>query len=174
MPKNLEIKVKLDSLNQVRKKLKKNGIGLSEVLYQKDIYFSVNKGLLKLRIENENQTLIYYNRNEKSEKRWSDYFLLDIKNTEGDKYFRRFLDIIVSVEKRRELFLYNDTRIHLDKVKNLGCFLELETRVLNALKDAEKRFNHLLDLLELKNQEEIRASYKDLLLNYKNNDFIKN
>lgn len=164
MPKNLEIKVKLDSLKSIKSILKKNKIELSELLIQKDIYYKVNKGLLKLRIENENQTLIFYDRNEKSKKRWSDYHLLEIKNTDGNKYLKRFLDTVVTVEKKRELYLFKDTRIHLDEVKNLGYFLELETRVLNGLKDAEKRFNHLLDLLELRNKKEIRASYKDLLL----------
>ena len=68
------------------------------------------------------------------------------------------------VKKERELFLYKNTRIHLDQVKGLGYFLELETRVLNGLQDAEKRFSYLLDLLELKSKTEIRASYKDLLM----------
>ena len=55
--------------------------------------------------------------------------------------------------------------VHLDYVKNLGYFLELETIVLNRLKDAEKRFNYLFDLLNLQEKKEIRASYKDLLVN---------
>lgn len=167
MPKNLEIKVKLESHKQIKNVLKKNNIGLSKLLTQKDIYYKVDEGLLKLRIENGNQVLIYYNRNEKSKNRWSDYHLLEIKNTDGDKYLKRFLNKMVSVEKKRELYLYKDTRIHLDKVKHLGYFLELETRVLEGLRDAEKRFNYLLDLLELRNKTEIRASYKDLLVTNK-------
>jgi len=164
MAKNLEIKVKLDSHKQIKTILKKNKIDLSDLLIQKDIYYAVNKGLLKLRIENGNQTLIVYDRNEKSPKRWSDYYLLEIKNTDGDKFLKRFLETIVTVEKKRELYLYKNTRIHLDKVKNLGCFLELETRVTNGLKDAEKRFNYLVDLLELASKTELRTSYKNLLL----------
>ena len=52
----------------------------------------------------------------------------------------------------------------MDHVKYLGYFLELETRVINGLKDAEKRFNYLIELLELMDKKEIRASYKDLLM----------
>jgi hypothetical protein len=40
----------------------------------------------------------------------------------------------------------------------------LETRVLNSLADAEKRFAFMMDLLKLRDKKEIRASYKDLLL----------
>lgn len=134
------------------------------MLNQKDIYYKVNRGILKLRIENDTQTLIFYDRNEKSKKRWSDYYLLDLSSADTEKYLKRFLDVMVIVKKRRELYLYKNTRIHLDYVQGLGYFLELETRVLNGLNDAEKRFNYLLDLLELRSKKEIRASYKDLLL----------
>jgi adenylate cyclase class 2 len=164
MPKNLEIKVKLTSHKEVKVILKQNKIPFEELLIQKDIYYKVNKGLLKLRLENDKQTLIFYDRNEKSKKRLSDYHLLEIDNTDANKYLRRFLDVQTIVNKKRELYLYNDTRIHLDYVRGLGCFLELETRVINGLTDAEKRFSFMMDLLKLRDKKEIRASYKDLLL----------
>ena len=164
MPKNLEIKVKLSSHKEVKTILKKNRIDLEGLLIQKDIYYKVDRGILKLRIENDKQTLIFYDRNEKSKKRWSDYHLLEINKTDGNEFLKRFLDVLTIVNKKRELYLFNNTRIHLDFVKNLGYFLELETRVTNGLKDAEKRFNYLLDLLNLHDKKEIRASYKDLLI----------
>lgn len=164
MPRNLEIKVKLPSHKEVKSIIKKNKIGFAGLLIQKDIYYKVNNGLLKLRIENGDQTLIFYDRNEKSKKRWSDYHLLEIKNTDGNKYLTKFLDVLTIVNKKRELYLFNNTRIHLDYVKNLGYFLELETKVVSGLRDAEKRFAHLVDLLNLRDKEEIRASYKDLLI----------
>jgi predicted adenylyl cyclase CyaB len=71
---------------------------------------------------------------------------------------------MLTIKKKRELYLFNNTRIHLDYVKNLGYFLELETKVVNGLYDAEKRFAYLVDLLNLNDKEEIRASYKDLLI----------
>ncbi len=164
MAKNLEIKVKLNSHKQIKRILNDNNIKLAEVLNQKDIYYKVERGILKLRIENGKQTLIFYDRNEKSKKRWSDYYLLDLSSTDANKYLKRFLDVVVIVKKKRELFWYKNTRIHLDFVQGLGYFLELETRVVNGLKDAENRFNYLLDLLDLRSKNEIRASYKDILL----------
>ena len=164
MAKNLEIKVKLNSHKAIKSILKENKIPLSEVLIQKDIYYKVDRGILKLRVENGDQTLIFYDRNEKSKKRWSDYYLLDLSAVDANKYLRRFLDVMVVVKKKRELFLYKNTHIHLDFVQGLGYFLELETRVVKGLKDAEKRFDYLLNLLDLKSKKEIRASYKDLLM----------
>jgi len=163
MARNLEIKVKLNSLKPVRKILSENKIELVEVLNQKDIYYKVENGLLKLRIENDNETLIFYDRNEKSAKRWSDYFLLDLTNQNAEQFLSKFLKKIVEVKKVRELYLYNNTRIHLDKVDKLGYFLELETRVVNGLRDAERRFKYLVDLLQLKRYNEIRDSYRNLL-----------
>lgn len=167
MARNLEIKVKLDSHRQIKTILTKNKIKLSEVLHQKDIYYKVPSGLLKLRIENGKQTLIFYQRNEISKKRWSDYFLLDINSNDADKFFNKFLERVIEVKKIRELYLFNNTRIHLDKVDKLGYFLELETRVNNGLRDAEKRFNYLVDLLELKKYSELRTTYRNLLLEEK-------
>ncbi|MGQ9799341.1 MAG: class IV adenylate cyclase [Ignavibacterium sp.] len=164
MARNLEIKVKLDSHRQIKTILTKNKIKLNDVLHQKDIYYKVPSGLLKLRIENGKQTLIFYQRNEKSKKRWSDYFLLDISSNDADKFFDKFLERIIEVKKVRELYLFNNTRIHLDKVDKLGYFLELETRVVNGLREAEKRFSYLVDLLDLKKYPEIRNTYRNLLL----------
>ena len=54
------------------------------------------------------------------------------------------------VEKSRELYLYDGTRIHLDKVKSLGVFLELETVVdERGEEDAENRYFEIFDLLNL-------------------------
>ncbi len=164
MPKNLEIKVKLNSHKAIKEILKSNKILLKEVLIQKDIYYKVDKGILKLRIEDNAKTLIFYDRNEKSKKRWSDYHLLDLSSVDANTFLKRFLDVMVIVKKKRKLFLYKSTRIHLDFVQGLGYFLELETKVTKGLNDAEKRFNYLLDLLELRSKKEIRASYKDLLM----------
>lgn len=164
MAKNLEIKVKIKSHKAVKEILRTKKIQLKDILNQKDIYYKVYRGILKLRIENGNQTLIFYDRNEKSKKRWSDYYLLDLSSVDAHKYLKRFLDTTVVVKKKRELYIYKNTRIHLDFVQGLGYFLELETRVVKGLKDAEKRFDYLLNLMKLKSETEIRASYKDLLM----------
>jgi len=174
MARNLEIKVQLKSHREIKRILEKNNIPLKEVLHQKDIYYNVDRGILKLRIENDKQTLIFYDRNEKSKKRWSDYYLLDLSSINANVYLKRFLSIKVVVQKKRELYLYNNTRIHLDFVKGIGYFLELETRVVKGLKDAEKRFNHLINLLNLRNETELRTSYRDILIiKQKQNDIIK-
>lgn len=167
MPKNLEIKIKVNSLKKLKDKLKQKRIGLKKILIQKDVYCSVNKGLLKLRIENGEKSLIYYKRDEKSKKRWSDYQLIKFAEGDIEKFYKNIFSTEITVSKVRELYIYKNTRIHLDKVKGLGSFIELETLVIDDLRNAENRFNEMVEILELDTKSQIRASYRDLLLDKK-------
>ena len=165
MPTNLELKIKATSHESLKKILKQIGAENKGMLNQKDVYYSVPNGLLKLRIENGNESLIVYNRNENDKSRWSDFEVLKFINGKGEKFFSKLFDVEIIVKKERELFYYDDTRIHLDTVKFLGKFLELETLVINGKADAKKRFAKIISLLKLDESKQIRKSYRDLLMN---------
>ena len=167
MPTNLEIKLKLDSFEEKLQLLKKIGAKQTQILNQKDIYYALPKGLLKLRTENENSTLIFYNREEKRKKRWSEFYLLKIDDKNPSSFLKKLFDVEAVVQKKRKLFLFNNTRIHLDDVKGLGKFLELETLVVNDKPDAEKRFKEIIYFLKLDQSKQIRKSYRDLIIEKK-------
>ena len=64
------------------------------------------------------------------------------------------------------MWIYKNTRIHLDDVNKLGKFLELETvidgiNLINAKKEHEK----VIKLLNIAQCKKIKKSYSDLLLN---------
>ena len=164
MPTNLELKISVTSHQSLKKILKKIGAESKGMLKQKDVYYSVPSGLLKLRIENGQESLIFYNRNENDKNRWSDFKVLQFTNAKGEKFFNNLFNVEVIVKKKRELYYYDDTRIHLDKVFNLGNFLELETLVINGKADAKKRFEKIIGLLKLDESKQIRKSYRDLLI----------
>jgi predicted adenylyl cyclase CyaB len=168
MPVNLEIKLKLNSFEGKKKLLKQIGAKRVGLLTQKDIYYSHPPGLLKLRIENGTSSLIYYNRDEKKINRWSEYYLLKFGKENPSEFFKRLFIIETVVDKRRELFIYDNTRIHLDMVKGLGKFLELETLIVNGKADAQKRFKFLIDSLKLDPSKQIKKSYRSLLIKKKN------
>ncbi|MBX3009149.1 MAG: class IV adenylate cyclase [Melioribacteraceae bacterium] len=167
MPVNLEIKLPIKSINTIENKLSLLGAQSKGVLNQKDFYFKIKKGLLKLRKNNESYELIKYNRDEKGT-RWSDYKILTITGKAPQDYLKTFLNFEILVEKRRILYVYKNTRIHLDKVKKLGQFLELETLLTKNKRTAIRQFNHVIKVLNLDTTKQIRASYRDLLL--KKND----
>ena len=73
--------------------------------------------------------------------------------------------IVGVVKKRRELFLLDQTRIHLDKVENLGTFLELEV-VLEGdqtVEFGENIANQILSNLNVPRSCLISNAYIDLL-----------
>lgn len=164
MPVNLELKVKVPTFANIKKILKEIDAKKISLLQQKDVYFKVENGLLKLRSEEDRQTLIYYNRNESSKNRWSDFKLLRIKDKTAEKFLSHLFEAEAIVKKKRELYMYDNTRIHLDTVEELGAFLELETLLIGSKEDAKKRFKHIKQKLELNEYEELRTSYRSLLL----------
>ena len=165
MPKNLELKINVNSHQIYRKKLIAIGADNLGILNQKDVYYKVPEGLLKLRIENGIESLIFYRRDENTKNRWSNYNILKIENGDGEKFLRKIFAIETIVEKSRELFFFDNTRIHLDKVKSLGNYLELETLVLQSKAEAKRRFEKIRNHLGLDISKQIKKSYRDLLLN---------
>jgi predicted adenylyl cyclase CyaB len=159
---NIELKIKIHSFDEIIKNLKKIKASFSAELLQKDTYYKVEKGKLKLRIVNGEEELIKYSRIEKSSGRLSKYEVLKLPSG-SEKFLNSVLKKEVVVEKNRTLFLYDNTRIHLDKVKKLGLFVELETLVLSGKTEAQKRFNKIINLLNLKTSAHIPESYSDLL-----------
>ncbi|MCX7797678.1 MAG: class IV adenylate cyclase [Melioribacter sp.] len=163
MATNLELKIKIESLKSLEKKLKSNNIKFIKLLKQKDIYYKYHKGLLKLRVEQNNYYLIKYKRSETGI-RWSNYEIIELKGKNIEKYLSDILEVECIVEKERKLYMHKNTRVHLDKVKNLGNFLELETLVLENKRKAKKEFNEIINFLELDLSKQINKSYKDLLV----------
>ncbi len=163
MPVNLELKAELKSFRGIKAKLKLLNAEYKGVLKQKDTYYKSKGFLLKLRRVNGEFELIKYLRDEKSRKRWSNFEALNIKGKNVERYFSEILEPEAVVEKSRELYIYKNTRIHLDTVKGLGKFIELETVVDKGKKDASKRFNELIDFLGIDLSRQIKTSYRFLV-----------
>lgn len=164
MPTNLELKIKLDNPDRIQRRLKEIKAAYLGVLVQTDVYYKNDKYLIKLRLENENQTLIKYLRNEGDGERWSDFELISLEKNDARKYMSGILQEEITVEKNRKLYLHDDTRIHIDQVKGLGDFLELETLVVDGKKEASVRFSQLKSLLSINEEKEIKKSYRNLLI----------
>jgi len=162
MPVNLELKLKVDSHLKYIYLLKKANAENKGVLKQKDIYYRWKKGLLKLRIEGDSATLIKYVRAEKG-KRWSNFDLMRLTGENPEKYFDDLLTVEAVVEKKRKLYFWNNTRVHLDEVKGLGKFLELETLFISTRADMEKRFTDTIAMLGLDLSKQIRKSSNSTL-----------
>ena len=161
---NLELKIR-GEINKV-KQLLLNELGgeFVDTLFQKDTYYKYSNGLVKLREQNGDFSMIKYNREEEEIDRWSKYSILKLLGENIEDFFNEILILEVCVEKKRDLYLYKNTRIHLDIVNDLGEFIELET-VSDNLSESEAKieFENVVKVLELDKQKEIRKSYRDLL-----------
>jgi predicted adenylyl cyclase CyaB len=164
MPVNLELKQKVNSFSRIEKKLKTLMADFVCQLDQVDTYFTAQGQLLELRKEREDFSLIRYLRDEKAKDRFSEFEVIKISGKNPEAFLSSFLNIECRVIKTRKLYLYKNTRIHLDEVKSLGKFIELETLVIKGKGEAIIRYNHLIKYLDLDPSESIRGSYRDLIL----------
>jgi homotetrameric cytidine deaminase len=96
------------------------------VIVQRDTYFKVTSGRLKLREEEPGEAhLISYVRPDDADVRVSSYRVLPAPDGTLAA-LTETLGVDVVVEKRRHLLLWENVRIHLDEVTGLGSFVELE------------------------------------------------
>lgn len=165
MPLNLEIKVPVKNLKKFIAIVEKEG---GEKIYssrQVDVYYKLKYGRLKVRNSSGEKSIIFYRRIEDGSERWSDFEVMKVENPEEwINFFDKFLMKLVVVDKHRTLYHFKNTRIHFDKVKGLGNFIELETKVVNVMQKARKEFQQMLELLKLNPEEQILNSYSDLIL----------
>jgi len=167
--KNVELKIKISDHRGIiseLKKLKGRKIG---ILNQVDTYFNCPTGRFKLReINNKNFELIYYQRADSAKSKVSEYQVLNLSKVQKNRVLKILVEAygqLVVVKKRRELWHYKNTRVHLDTVNKLGKFLELETLTQKqSLAKAKREHSDVIDRLKLDKFKKIKTSYSDLLL----------
>lgn len=171
---NLEIKVTVDNIRKIESKLENCSF---EKFHQRDIYIKHPNGRLKLReyIGGKKQ-LIFYRRDDDTDINKSLFKIHTYKThdrfVEAYKNFKRYKGIIGEVEKERKYYRIGTCRIHLDRVKDLGDFVEIESVVKNE-KNVEKNIKEINDIivnfLEVKPDDKISHSYIDLIKSKKLN-----
>ena len=133
------------------------------VLVQRDTYFRVASGRLKLREEEPGDAhLIAYSRPDDPAVRVSSYRVLPA--ADGTlAALSETLGVDVVVEKRRHLLLWETVRIHLDEVTGLGSFVELEAvaEPESDLYRERAQVDHLIAKLYI--GAPLEGSYSDLL-----------
>lgn len=165
MPKNLEIKVKVDSLPPYRRRLAAMpGCRRAAVLRQSDHYFRVARGYLKLRVvRGGTSELIFYERPKRRGTRESHYLKWRVEHPRPAlRLLTASLGADVVVRKTREVFLTRGARVHLDRVAGLGAFVEIEVLMERAGRNSGRLMQRLVDGLRLPD-ESTPGSYRDLL-----------
>ncbi len=164
---NIEIKARSTRNDKIRSILKSKKADFKGTDHQVDTYFKVLDGRLKLRQGNIENSLIFYRRENTSEPKESDVSLYRAKEISDLKQVLiNALGELVTVDKQREIYFIDNVKFHLDKVKNLGEFVEIEA-IGKQEKEREsllKQCNYYLQLFEINEEDLISVSYSDMLL----------
>ena len=175
--KNIELKTKYPDLILAEQNARKLDAIFVWCKKQVDSYYNVSNGRLKLReAEGETIELISYFRDNKYESRESNYHILKVKESEQIKeILTGTIGLLTVVKKNRKLYIYENIRIHLDKVEKLGNFLEFEG-VINSpgeISGTKKRLKYLMKYFGIKKKSLVKYSYSDMILSKKKSK-IKN
>ena len=166
MGRNIEIKCRCADLAAVRRCAEGLGARDAGVLVQVDTFFIAPLSRLKLRdFGNGRAELISYVRADRPEARASDYVVAPVTEPEAlARALTMALGTTGVVRKQRHLLLYKHTRIHLDDVKELGSFVELET-VLTEIGDeaGHRELQEIAAALGLHSDDHVAKPYVELL-----------
>lgn len=169
--KNIELKARLPDLVAARNtalRLATENLGVER---QVDTYFFCRNGRLKLREIERGGThakseLVAYTRPDESHAKASRYHIVPVREPTLLKgALAASLGVRAVVDKVREIFLWYNVRIHLDRVRDLGTFLEFEA-VLGTSVDEESghaQVSELRSLFGIQLGDLVAVSYGDMI-----------
>ena len=165
----VEIKAKSNQSEAIRKKLLSKKAISKGIDHQIDTYFNCPNGRLKLRQGNIETTLIHYNRTNQSGPKNSQVSLF--KPIQNDNDLHQVLStaygVKVVVDKHREIYFIDNVKFHIDTVKTLGNFVEIEAideKGEFSLEELQEQCQFYMDYLNIEDKDLIKVSYSDMLL----------
>jgi adenylate cyclase, class 2 len=168
---NFEFKAKASNIKLLEDKLLTlNPIFIGED-NQKDTYYNVQQGRLKLREGNIENALIWYNRQDYAGAKQSDILLYKHAPDEALKHILEKLHgIKVIVEKKRKIYFLDNIKFHFDRIELLGTFVEVEAIDKDGsigLVKLQEQIKYYTSFFNVTKNDFINVSYSDLLLDVK-------
>lgn len=168
MGKNIEIKAFCTNLKLFKSKLLQLPVTFEGVDFQTDTFFNVPHGRLKIRESSlYGNLLIPYWRSDQEGPKKSDYELIPISDARKIKIlFSKILGIYGEIKKKRQIYLFENVRIHLDDVEKLGKFIEFEAVVDddNAIGENKDKIEWLINYFNIDPSQWVGSAYIDLPL----------
>jgi predicted adenylyl cyclase CyaB len=163
---NFEFKARLNNEQQVRAALKRLDARFIGTDHQIDTYFRVPSGRLKVREGRLENALIFYRRSNLRRARQAavEMMLLPRRNALR-AILARSLGTLAVVDKRREIYFVKNVKIHLDRVRRLGKFLEVEAISRGGdVKRIRSQARQFQELFGITAKDIVAESYSDLIL----------
>ena len=163
---NLEAKFRLS--NHAEAESRANAIGYTRraILHQRDTFFRVANGKLKMREENGSSILIFYYRDESGPLMLSNYEIVKVADPPRTlRILAAALGPLAVVEKVRTLMMRDNVRLHLDKVTRLGDYGEIEAVIPDGEAPEQSRVavNEILAALGVARTDLLDVSYFEML-----------
>lgn len=171
---NYEFKARLRDEARLRAALKKLRARFVGTDHQVDTYFRVRRGRLKVREGRIENALIFYRRSNSPRPRRSrvEMMLLPRRNSLRS-ILGAALGVLAVVDKRREIYFVGNVKIHLDRARGLGEFMEVEAIKKLAAHSRQSKVGNrnirnqakkLQKLLGIAARDIVAQSYSDLML----------
>ena len=164
---NVEIKARVADLAALRTRVAALATAPPVTIDQRDTFFDVARGRLKLRRFGDGTgELVFYEREDTTGPKTSAYSRSPCPDAAAlEAVLARALGVRGLIEKRRELFMVGRTRVHLDDVRGLGHFLELEVVLADGepTTTGEREAHDLLAALDVPASALLAPAYIDLL-----------
>jgi adenylate cyclase class 2 len=163
---NFEFKARLNDSAHVRAMLKKLRARFLGTDRQIDTYFHVPEGRLKIREGRIENSLIHYQRTNSAHARRSHVELMLLPRRNSVRaILSGALGVLTVVDKRREIYFVGNVKIHLDTVRGLGTFLEVEAMTRTGeTKKVRAQAVKFQKLFAIAAADIVPQSYSDLIL----------
>ena len=168
----IEIKARCNDPLSIEEILKGQNAEFRGVDHQIDTYFRVATGRLKLREGNIENTLIHYNRPNQSGPKQSDVTLFKTPTEAASlkKILTDSMGILTIVDKKRSIYFIENVKFHIDEVKTLGHFVEIEAinseNINTVLSPAalHKQCRFYIEMFNIQKSDLLSHSYSDMIL----------
>jgi predicted adenylyl cyclase CyaB len=167
MARNIEIKARIESIEDTAAKVATLADHGPVAIEQDDTFFACPGGRLKLRTLSPREgELIFYQRADQAGPKASSFVIAPTSQPVAMReVLTRAYGQAGRIRKHRTLYLIGRTRVHLDRVEGLGTFLELEV-VLAEDEPAGPgvaEAHALMTALAIAPEQLIEGAYVDLL-----------
>lgn len=163
----VEIKAVCRDLSRARELIRSWGAEFLGRENQTDTFYNVPSGRLKLRVSSAERLLIGYERPDQAGPK---HCLVDLYPVEHPEAMHRLLEarlgVRIVVRKDRERWLLDNVKFHLDRVDNLGEFIEIEIlgkRGRDSVESLREVCGEFMDRLGIEPGDLVESAYADLL-----------
>lgn len=164
---NVEIKAKSNRQKEIREILLSLKADFKGEDHQIDTYFNVNRGRLKLREGTIENNLIHYLRENQKGPKQADIILYKSNPDSTLKsILTKALGIWKVVDKKREIYFIDNVKFHIDTVKSLGTFVEIEAideEGAIGKEILEAQCKYYLEVLKIPQEDLLSKSYSDMV-----------